>query len=68
MNQEINKTNDPANAIDSKDKVNSNDRKMKQDFPGYPHNPASEEEFKDEKNFRTDLVTKVIQQLPDRNL
>ena len=29
--------------MDSKEKVQSNDKKMKQDFPGYPHNPASEE-------------------------
>jgi hypothetical protein len=55
MDQKINKTNDPANAIDRKDKMNSNDGKMKQDFPGYPHNPASEEEFKEQKNFRTDF-------------
>jgi hypothetical protein len=55
MDQKINKTNDPANAIDRQDKVQSNDRKMKQDFPGYPHNPASEDEFKTDRNWRTDF-------------
>jgi hypothetical protein len=28
---------------------------MKQDFPGFPHNPANEEAFKEGKNFRTDF-------------
>jgi hypothetical protein len=53
--QKVNKTNDPANAIDRKEKVHSNDRKMKQDFPGYPHNPASEEVLKEGTNRRTDF-------------
>jgi hypothetical protein len=53
--QKVNKTNDPANAMDEKDKVQSNDRKMKQDFPGYPHNPAGEDVLKEEKNGRTDF-------------
>lgn len=56
MNQrKIHKTNDPENAMDSKEKVHSTDRKMKQDFPGYPHNPASEEVMKEEKNWQTDF-------------
>lgn len=50
--QKINKTNDPANAMKDQEDVHSNDRKMKQDFPGYPHNPASEDEFKEHKNPR----------------
>lgn len=33
----------------------SNDPRMKQDFPGYPHFPASREELKTEKNWRTDF-------------
>jgi hypothetical protein len=53
--QNINKANHPANAMDSKEKVHSNDNKMKQDFPGYPGNPASEDEFKEQKNWRTDF-------------
>ena len=52
---EIKKTNDPENAMDTKEEVRSNDRKMKQDFPGYPHNPASEDVMKPENNWRTDF-------------
>lgn len=52
---EIRKTNNPANAMDTREEVKSNDRKMKQDFPGYPHNPASEDAMKEEKNWRTDF-------------
>ena len=52
---EINKTNDPAGAMDRKEAVNSNDRKMKQDFPGYPHNPASEDVIKGDPNWRSDF-------------
>jgi hypothetical protein len=56
MNQKkIDKTNDPANAMSRSEDVHSNDRKMKQDFPGFPHNPASEENLTDEqRNWRTD--------------
>lgn len=49
----LNKTNDPENAMDSKDKVQSNDRKMKQDFPGYPHNPASKDNLDESMNWKT---------------
>jgi hypothetical protein len=52
---EIRKNNNPANAMDTREEVKSNDRKMKQDFPGYPHNPASEDVMKEEKNWRTDF-------------
>jgi hypothetical protein len=52
--QNIDKNN-PANAINSKEKVHSNDNKMKQDFPGYPNNPASEEQLKKDKNWKTDF-------------
>lgn len=52
---EIRKTNDPANAMDSENEVQSNDRKLKQDFPGYPHNPASKDVMKEERNWRTDF-------------
>lgn len=56
MNQEkTNKTNSPEQAMKSKDEVHSNDRKMKQDFPGYPHNPASEDNLDEQKNWRTDF-------------
>jgi hypothetical protein len=47
MNKNINKTNDPQNAMNHKEEVHSNDRKMKQDFPGYPHNPAGEDNLDD---------------------
>lgn len=53
--QKIPGKNDPANAMNNKEAVQSNDRKLKQDFPGYPHNPASESEMKEEKNWRTDF-------------
>ena len=53
--QKIHKNNDPENAMSEKDKVQSNDRKMKQDFPGYPHNPASEDVLKADHNWRTDF-------------
>ncbi len=56
MNQDkIDKENDPANAINKKEEVQSNDSKMKQDFPGYPHNPAGEDVLKPENNWRTDF-------------
>lgn len=56
MNQQKgNKTNDPNKAIDSKEKVQSNDRKLKQDFPGYPHNPANEDTMKEQRNWKTDF-------------
>ncbi len=36
--------NDPSKAMDSKKEVeNSNDNKIDQDFPGYPHYPAKED-------------------------
>ncbi len=53
--QQINKTKDPGNAMDRKEEVVSNDRKMKQDFPGYPHNPASEEVMSENRNWKTDF-------------
>jgi hypothetical protein len=53
--QEINKSNSPDGAMDRKEAVNSNDRKMKQDFPGYPHNPASEDVIKGDPNWSTDF-------------
>lgn len=55
MDQNIKKTNDPANAMDRKEAVESNDRKMKQDFPGYPHNPASEDVLDGKLNWKTDF-------------
>ena len=55
MDQNIKRTNDPANAMDRKEAVESNDRKMKQDFPGYPHNPASEDVLDGELNGKTDF-------------
>ncbi len=54
--KKINKTNDPANAMSRTEDVHSNDRKMKQDFPGFPHNPASEDNLNDDrKNWKTDF-------------
>ena len=53
--QKINKTNDPKNAMKSQQNVHSNDRKMKQDFPGYPHHPANEENLNDKRNWKTDF-------------
>jgi hypothetical protein len=50
---EIDRKNDPAGAMDRREAVNSNDRKMKQDFPGYPHNPASEDVIKGASDRRT---------------
>lgn len=41
--------------MNQKEKVHSNDRKMKQDFPGYPHNPASEEALDGKMNRKNDL-------------
>lgn len=55
MDQRIDKNNNPENAMNSEEKVHSNDRKMKQDFPGYPHNPASEDVLDEQKNWRTDF-------------
>jgi hypothetical protein len=55
MDQQIHKNNNPQDAMDKKEKVNSNDRKMKQDFPGYPHNPASEDVLDGKQNKRTDF-------------
>jgi hypothetical protein len=49
------KTNNPVNAMDSREKVHSNDRKMKQDFPGYPHNPSSEDSLDEKMNWQTDF-------------
>jgi len=37
------KNNNPSNAMSAKEDVRSNDKKMKQDFPGYPHYPARED-------------------------
>ncbi len=37
------RNNDPSNAMNAKEDVRSNDKKMKQDFPGYPHYPARED-------------------------
>lgn len=54
MNKELHQGNDPENAMDSKEKVHSNDSKMKQDFPGYPHNPATEDSLNERMNWRTD--------------
>jgi len=52
----IDKTNNPANAMSSVEDVHSNDNKLKQDFPGFPHNPASEDNLVDEqKNWKTDF-------------
>ncbi len=53
--QEPNKTNNPENAMDTTGKVQSNDKKMKQDFPGFPHNPAGKDVLKRENNWRTDF-------------
>ena len=53
--QKPNKTNDPANAMVRKDEVFSNDKKIKQDFPGFPQNPASEDVLKPENNWKTDF-------------
>jgi hypothetical protein len=49
------RSNDPSNAMDRKEEVRSNDRRMKQDFPGYPHNPASEDVLNEKKNRITDF-------------
>jgi hypothetical protein len=53
--QKPNMKNNPANAMDEKKDVVSNDVKMKQDFPGFPHNPAGEDVLKPENNWRTDF-------------
>jgi hypothetical protein len=56
MNQQKpDKTNSPVDPINSKEEVYSNDKKMKQDFPGYPHNPAGEDVLKPDNNWRTDF-------------
>ncbi|HEX6913710.1 MAG TPA: hypothetical protein VF145_00630 [Chitinophagaceae bacterium] len=55
MGSELNKRNDPDKAMDRESKVKSADKRLKQDFPGYPHNPASNEAMKDERNWRTDF-------------
>lgn len=52
---DIKKTNDPANAMNRKEAVESNDRKMKQDFPGYPHNPASDDVLDGDMDWKTDF-------------
>lgn len=42
--EQRNPQNDPSKAMDSKKEVeNSNDEKIDQDFPGYPHYPAKED-------------------------
>jgi hypothetical protein len=55
--------NDPSKAMDSKREVeNSNDNKIDQDFPGYPHYPARE----DIMDQRTDIhrVDMDVENLP----
>jgi hypothetical protein len=54
-NQKPDKNNDPVNAMNSKEKVDSSDRKMKQDFPGYPHNPTTEDSLDEQVNWKTDF-------------
>jgi len=53
--QKPNMMNDPANAMSETNDVVSNDKKMKQDFPGFPHYPAGEDVLKPENNWRTDF-------------
>ncbi len=48
--------NDPKNAMSSVEDVHSNDKKLKQDFPGFPNNPASEDNLVEEqRNGKTDF-------------
>lgn len=42
--------NDPSKAMDTRGEVRSNDKKMKQDFAGYPHYPAREDVMNPENN------------------
>lgn len=52
-NRDINiPENDPSKPMDSKREVeNSNDEKINQDFPGYPHYPAREDIMSQESGF-----------------
>lgn len=58
-----NNTNKPTDPIDSKNKVEqSNDPKIDQDVPGYPHKPSTKEELKEKdptpKAHETEVVDK----------
>jgi hypothetical protein len=54
----INKNNSPEQAINRQEEVSSNDRKMKQDFSGYPHYPASENALnRRDENDSTELTS-----------
>ena len=60
-------TNDPEEAIDTPEKVEeSNDEKIDQDFPGYPHYPAKDDILNPENN--TERVDLDVENLSRSNI